>query len=97
MKKLIVAAEPSDLAAEGRSDGANYLTWTSNNKYGTVVYEIWRLHGDTAPWALHATTKKQSFTDTPVTPGQVYNYKVRAVAATNQSNYSNTAVVYGTL
>jgi len=92
----VIAADPKDLSAEGTSNGVNYLVWSGNNKNGTVVYEIWRIAGDTDPWALHATTKKQSYTDTPVTPGQVYNYKVRAVAASTVSNFSNTAVVYGT-
>jgi len=93
----VIASDPTELSGEGRSNGVNYLRWTGNNKNGTVVYELWRLHGDTAPWTLHATTKKQSFTDAPVTPGQVYNYKVRAVAATNASNYSNVAVIYGSI
>ena len=60
-----------------------------------MTYEIWRMHGDTAPWGIIATTRRQAYTDTPVTPGQYYAYKVRAVAATNQSNFSNVAVVYG--
>jgi hypothetical protein len=93
----VIASDPTDLSGEGRSNGVNYLRWSGNNKTGTVVYELWRLHGDTAPWTLHATTKKQSFTDAPVTPGQVYNYKVRAVAATNASNFSNVAVIYGSI
>jgi hypothetical protein len=91
----VVANDPTELSGEGTSNGVNSLRWKGNNKPGNVVYEIWRLHGDTAPWTLHATTKKQFHQDTPVTPGQVYNYKVRAVAATNVSNYSNVAVIYG--
>jgi hypothetical protein len=58
-------------------------------------YEIWRRHGDEGPWGIIATTRKQAFADTPVTPGQYYEYKVRAVAAKSTSNYSNSAVVYG--
>jgi hypothetical protein len=95
-RSSVVAADPTDLSAQG-FERVNSLVWSGNNKPGSVVYEIWRLHGDTAVWTLHATTKKQSFTDAPVTPGQVYNYKVRAVAATNASNFSNVAVVYGSI
>ncbi len=31
----------------------------------------------------------------PVTPGQYYEYKVRAAAPKSVSNFSNSAVVYG--
>lgn len=94
-RTVVIANDPTDLVATGASNGVNRITFKGNNKFGTVVYEIWRLHGDTAPFGIIATTKKQAYTDTPVTPGQYYSYKVRAVAATNASNFSNTAVVYG--
>lgn len=91
------AQDPSDLSAFGFSNGINKIQFTGNNKPGRVVYEVWRRHGDTANWALHATTKKQSFTDAGVTPGEYYEYKVRAVGAKSVSNFSNSAVVYGVL
>ena len=56
---------------------------------------MWRLNGDTAPWGIIGTTRRQLYIDTPVVPGEYYNYKVRAVAATNVSDFSNVAVVYG--
>lgn len=62
---------------------------------GAVVYEMWRRQGDTADWKFLMVTKKQRLTDTPVTPGQYYEYKVRSVAANGtMSPWSNTAVVY---
>ncbi len=94
---IYVAQDPSGLSAFGFSNGVNKIRFSGNNKRGSVVYEVWRRHGDTAPWALHSTTKKQSFTDTPVMPGQYYEYKVRAAAAKSISNFSNSAVVYGVL
>lgn len=60
-----------------------------------MIYELWRLNGDTVPYGIIATLKKQSYLDIRVTPGEYYNYKVRAVAATNVSPFSNVAVVYG--
>ena len=93
----IVANDPTELSGEGTSNGVNYLRWSGNNKPGSVVYEIWRRYGDGLPFVLHATTKKQSYNDTPVQPGGEYTYKVRAAAATNVSNYSNTALIYGIL
>lgn len=89
------AQDPTNLSAFGYSNGVNTVRFTGNNKPGQVIFEIWRRHGDTADWALHATTRKQSFTDTGITPGQYYEYKVRAVAAKSVSNFSNSAVVYG--
>ncbi len=94
---VYVAQDPTALSATGYSNGINKGRFSGSNKPGTVVYEIWRRHGDTTPWALHSTTKKQSFTDAPVQPGQYYEYKIRAVAAKSISNFSNSAVVYGVL
>lgn len=91
------AQNPTNLSVFGYSNGINRGKFSGNNKRGRVVYEIWRRQGDTGGWLLHATTKKQSFTDTPVTPGQYYEYRVRAVAAKSVSHFSNPAVVYGVL
>jgi len=92
-----IAQDPTDLAVVGFSNGVNKGRFAGNNKNGLVVYEIWRRHGDTAPWTQHLLTKRQTFEDTGVTPGQYYEYRVRAVAAQTTSNYSNSAVVYGML
>lgn len=45
---------------------------TGNNQPGSVMYEVWRRHGDTVDWYFLKVTKKQRATDTPVTPGQYY-------------------------
>jgi len=90
-----VPQDPTELSAVGFSNAVNVIKWKGNNRSGSVVYELWRRQGDTGAWALLATTKKQTFTDTPVTPGQYYEYKTRARAARSVSHYSNAAVVYG--
>lgn len=94
-KSPVVAAVPSRLAATGTSNGVNTVRFSGNNRNGTVTYEIWRRQGDEGPWGIITTTRRQSAIDTPVTPGQYYEYKVRAVAATSVSEFSNSAVVYG--
>jgi len=94
-KSPVVAAAPSRLAATGTSNGVNTVRFSGNNRNGTVTYEIWRRQGDEGPWGIITTTRRQSAIDTPVTPGQYYEYKVRAVAATSVSEFSNSAVVYG--
>ena len=92
-----VPQDPTDLSAFGYSNGINRGRFTGNNRSGLVHYEIWRRQGDEGPWMLHSTAKRQTFVDTPVTPGQYYEYRVRAVAAKSISNFSNSAVVYGVL
>ncbi len=93
----VIAQTPTNLAASGSSNGVNRLTFKGNNRVGTVIYEMWRLNGDTAPWGIIGTTRRQVYIDTPVVPGEYYNYKVRAVAATNTSEFSNIVVVYGAI
>ncbi len=92
-----IAVDPTNLSAFGYSNGVNQLRFEGNNKPGRVTYEIWRRQGDSGEWRLHAATKRQSYLDSGVTPGQYYEYRVRARAASTVSNYSNSAVVYGTL
>ncbi|MEQ1920899.1 MAG: fibronectin type III domain-containing protein [Pyrinomonadaceae bacterium] len=91
----VIANDPTDLVGVGSSNGVNRISFSGNNRHGRVVYEVWRRHGDTADWGIIASIRRQYYIDTPVTPGQYYEYKVRAVAATNTSNFSNSAVVYG--
>jgi hypothetical protein len=45
-------------------------------------------------WADNViANRNQLYEDKPVTPGQYYEYKVKA--AKSESNFSNSAVVYG--
>jgi hypothetical protein len=93
-----VAIDPTNVSVAGYSNGVNTGRFDGNNKYGRVTYEIWRRHGDDGQWMIHMLTTTQKFVDnTGVVPGQYYEYKVRAVAAQTESNYSNSAVVYGVL
>jgi len=96
VRTIVVPATPTDLAATGFSNGINQLTWTGNNLSGSVTYAIEVKIGDTAPYILLATATAQRFQHMGVTPGQFYQYRVRAQAARNQvSGWSNEAVVYG--
>ena len=58
-------------------------------------FEIWRRHGDTVDWYLHATTNDPAYDDSDVKPGQYYEYKVRAVRGDSASEFSSSAVAYG--
>jgi hypothetical protein len=94
-RSRVIPQAPTGLSAEGTSNGLNTGRFTGNNNHGSVQYEIWRREGDEGAWMLLKSTSKQSFSDTPVTPGQYYEYKCRAVSATEVSAFSGTAVVYG--
>lgn len=91
----VIPNAPTDLSAFGTSNGLNTGKFKGNNRHGSVQYEIWRREGDEGEWMLLKVTTKQAFSDSPVTPGQYYEYKVRAISATAVSAFSGTAVVYG--
>ena len=92
----IIPVTPSGLSATGFSNGRNQLAWIGNNPSGSVVYAIEVKIGDTAPYILLATATAQKYTHENVTPGQFYQYRVRAQAARGLvSGWSNEAVVYG--
>jgi hypothetical protein len=92
-----IAGDPTDLSVSGLSIGLNTGVFNGNNIAGRVTYEIWRRLSKTGDWTIVGTTRKQKFTDTPVKPGQFYEYKVRAVAARSVSHFSNPAVIYGVM
>lgn len=94
---LYVAQDPSDLSVYGFSNGVNKGSFTGNNRGQSVTYDVWRRAGDEGAWAPHLITKRQSFIDKGVTPGQYYEYRVRALASKSESQFSNSAVVYGIL
>src|SRR5215211_3396680 len=73
--------EPSQLSATGLPHGVNRLDFCVDEGPDGIIYEIWRRHGDTVDWAVHATTTNTTYTDSPVEAGQYYEYKVRSVLA----------------
>lgn len=92
-----VAQNPTEMSAVGFSNGVNTGSFKGNNKPNSVVYEIWRREGDDGGWHIHLITSKQEFKDVGITPGQYYEYRVRAKAKKNTSDFSNSTVVYGVL
>ncbi len=83
---------PTSLAALAQPGGTIRVEFSG----GGGQYEIWRRHGDSGEWGLHATTEGFTFEDSPVDAGQYYEYKVRAVGGGGVSEFSGSAVVYGT-
>jgi len=85
-------AAPTALTAKGLPGRTNHIEFGGNNEGS---FEIWRRHGDTVDWYLHATVNDAAFDDSDVKPGQYYEYKVRAVRGDSVSEFSGSAVVYG--
>lgn len=92
-----IALDPTDLAVVGFSNGVITGRFRGNNRTQSIMYEIWRREGRQGKWRSHILTTKQKFKDESVMPGRYYEYRVRAVAAGNTSDFSNVAVVYGVL
>ncbi len=88
------AADPTNATATISAAGHSELRWKGNNRYRSVLYEIWRCEGRDGTWSSYATAPRQHYTDENVRPGVFYAYRVRAVAANDTSAFSNTAVVY---
>jgi hypothetical protein len=84
---------PANLTAAAASNQIN-LTWTtSNDNVGVTGYRVERCQGaGCGNFNQIATPTLTSYSDTAVTAGISYSYRVRAVdAANNFSGYSNTA------
>ncbi|PYT00650.1 MAG: hypothetical protein DMF63_06330 [Acidobacteria bacterium] len=86
-----VLPAPTGLTAKGLPKSINHIEFTGD----AASFEIWRRHGDTVDWYLHATTNAPSYEDSDVKPGQYYEYKVRAVSGESASEFSGSAVTYG--
>ncbi len=95
-RNIVMPNAPTELAAAGTSNGVNTLTFVGNNLTGSVTYVIEAKIGDTAPYVIVGTATKQTFRHLGVTPGEFYQYRVRAQASRGLvSDWSNEAVVYG--
>jgi len=82
---------PSNLQAEAISSTQIGLNWTDNSAAETR-FEIWRsTNNSTFAWRAQVGANVTNFTDSGVTPGVTYFYRVRASNATANSAFSNTA------
>jgi hypothetical protein len=75
--------QPTNLtAASGTASGTKQLTWTdtSSNETGFEIYRKSGACSSTSSWAKVATlsANKTSWTDTSLTSGSSYSYKIRA-------------------
>lgn len=90
----IVAVAPTDLVAEGRSNGINYLRWKSGGNKPRTTYIIEAKIGDAEDYVFISVTTKMRFEHKNQTPGVRVFYRVKAVHSEQESAYSNEAVIY---
>ena len=86
---------PAAPTASGLPNRKNKIELGSYEPADGVMFEIWRRHGDTVDWYLHATSSDPNYEDSDVKPGQYYEYKVRAMRGDAVSEFSPSAVAYG--
>ncbi|MCE5269195.1 MAG: fibronectin type III domain-containing protein, partial [Planctomycetaceae bacterium] len=85
-------AAPTNLAAAATASSVS-LTWT-NNASNATAYSVERSIGSTGAWSIVASNlaaTATSYTDSSVTAGAAYSYRVQAFAGTTGSAYSNVA------
>jgi fibronectin type 3 domain-containing protein len=88
---------PHDLvASDGTYTDHVAVTWLASD--GAQWYELYRADANSDNWALIATTNDLGYNDTDVTPGTVYQYRVRAGSQGDNGNqysgWSNTDTGY---
>jgi hypothetical protein len=92
VKTPLYIAPPSNLTATALSPTQIKLVWTdnSNNESG---FKIERKKGTATTWTIVKTVGANvtSFTNTSLTTGATYTYRVRAYRSTAYSDYSNEA------
>ncbi len=84
-------SRPTKLAVTS-ADGAASLTWTAaTDNVGVVGYRVYRVALDGTQTQI-AEVSETSYTDVTVTPGEVYNYFLKAVDAAGNSSWRNGLV-----
>jgi len=72
-----------------KAEGEKTITITWNKVAGAEKYQIYRATSQSGSYENIKTVTACSYTDTSLTGGKTYYYKIRAVRGNYQSNYSN--------
>jgi len=83
---------PLDLIANlGKLQGQLIVRWTRVK--GATSYIVERMiHNGTGPWVQIKLLSQSKFTDTGLTPGTIYAYRVRALASAGEGPWSDETV-----
>jgi titin len=84
-------AQPTNLTANAINSTQIQLNWQDNSTAETR-YEIWRSsNGINFTWRAQIASNSTNFTDSSLSPGATWYYRVRASNSTGNSGYSNIA------
>ena len=88
----ITLQPPSILTAAGVSTAQINLSWQDNSGNETG-FRVHRRLGNSANWRQAGTTAANAttFSDSGLSPGSIYRYRVRAINSTESSAFSNEA------
>lgn len=86
--------QPTDLVADGFSNGINTLKWKKNGNRPNTVYIIEGRKESEPNFAYAGTTTKTKFDHKNQQPGARMFYRVKAQRNDEESPYSTEAVVY---
>ncbi len=88
----VVPYKPTSLTATAVSSSRINLTWTdtSNNETGFQIYRKSGTCSSTNPWSRIKTTGADitSYSNTELTPGKTYSYKIRAYTRSSAMPYA---------
>lgn len=85
---------PTDVVAEGFSNGINKVKWKKGANISGTQYIIEAKSGDAAEFSYAGVTTKSTFEHKNQKPGVRTFYRVKAQRNDEPSPYSNEAVVY---
>ena len=87
-------ARPEVTLSNVASSGKIKVSWAKID--GAVKYEVYRATSKDGTYSLVKTTTSTSFTNTAITAGQAYYYKVKAIAENSAANSALSSVKYRT-
>src|SRR3989338_1178037 len=81
-----------EITATSKSIDSTTITWQAFNRPEDVAfYKIYRQQFPGGEWTLFATTTQTSFTDTDISVGMLYRYRVSAISEFGiESDFSKT-------
>ena len=86
------SSNPTDLQTKATSESTIELTW-NDNSFDEQGFEIYRLDNGNNYTLIHTTNADEnSYTNTGLSSGTSYSYKVRSITANGYSEYSNVAI-----
>ena len=92
---VVQPVTPTDLVADGYSNGVNELKWNRNGNHPSTVFLVEAQIGTATEFTQIGAVTAAKFTHSGVTPGMKVVYRVRARRRNVVSDPSNFATLYG--